>query len=462
LRIMRIFAAFLFFSFASFLFASDAPYDAMGEKVGEVTHTSAIVHTRLTAHPNTGAGRDIPTGRAVPGQAGRVRLEYSKQKNFNEYKLTPWAVAGAETDFTHQFVLEGLEPYTTYYYRVHMSTLDGSAVRVGDVRDFRTAPEPDVPKNVSFVAITGQGYRTLDDPKGHNSFVHMGQLKPDFIVPTGDNVYYDARPGPRGVDLPTCRFHWHRMYSLPRLVEFYSHVPGYWEKDDHDYRFDDADPHRRPERGPTHEQGIRIFLEQHPIQHPTYRTFRWGKLLQIWCPEGRDYRSNNATEDGPEKTIWGAEQKEWLKQGILNSDAAFKILVSPTPLIGPDRITKRDNHANPRGYMVEGTEFLNWLKESKVKNFYIACGDRHWKYHSIHHASGYQEFCSGALTDTHAVRNPEYSREGVERVFVEGTGGFLNVRVKQRDEGSELPVVIFDLYNSNGEIVYSHKEPFQE
>ena len=81
---------------------------------------------------------------------------------------------------------------------------------------------------------------------------------------------------------------------------------------------------------------------------------------------------------------------------------------------------------------------------------------------SIHSPSGYQEFSCGALTDTHALRDPAYSRAGVERVFVEGTGGFLNVRAKRRDKESESPVVIFDFYNSNGEIAYSHTEPFHE
>ena len=41
----------------------------------------------------------------------------------------------------------------------------------------------------------------------------------------------------------------------------------------------------------------------------TYRTFRWGKDLQIWLVEGRDFRSPNNMPDGPDKTIWGAEQK---------------------------------------------------------------------------------------------------------------------------------------------------------
>lgn len=37
--------------------------------------------------------------------------------------------------------------------------------------------------------------------------------------------------------------------------------------------------------------------------------------------------------DGPDKTIWRTEQKGWFKEGVLTSDAPFKILFSPTPII---------------------------------------------------------------------------------------------------------------------------------
>ena len=62
--------------------------------------------------------------------------------------------------------------------------------------------------------------------------------------------------------------------------------------------------------------------------------------------EGRDYRSPNDMPDGPGKTIWGEEQMAWLKKTAAESDAAFRILISPTPIVGPDRENKRDNHAN--------------------------------------------------------------------------------------------------------------------
>ena len=79
-----------------------------------------------------------------------------------------------------------------------------------------------------------------------------------------------------------------------------------------------------------------------------YRTVRWGKDLEVWLVEGRDFRSPNNMPDGPDKSIWGGEQKEWLKKTLLASDATFKILVSPTPIVGPDRGNKADNHANSR------------------------------------------------------------------------------------------------------------------
>jgi alkaline phosphatase D len=42
----------------------------------------------------------------------------------------------------------------------------------------------------------------------------------------------------------------------------------------------------------------------------TYRTVRWGKDLQVWMTEHRDFRSKNRKKDGPNKTILGAKQKE--------------------------------------------------------------------------------------------------------------------------------------------------------
>ena len=87
----------------------------------------------------------------------------------------------------------------------------------------------------------------------------------------------------------------------------------------------------------TFAQGQEIFRQQVPLGKTIYRTFRWGRDLQIWFTDGRDFRSPNDIPDGPEKTIWGTEQKAWLQRTLLESDATWKILISPTPIVGPDR-----------------------------------------------------------------------------------------------------------------------------
>ena len=89
----------------------------------------------------------------------------------------------------------------------------------------------------------------------------------------------------------------------------------------------------------TYEHGLTVYDEQVPMSNKKhYRTFRWGKDLQIWLVEVRDHRSQNFLPDGPDKSLWGKEQLDWFKLTAQASDATFKFLISPTPLVGPDHL----------------------------------------------------------------------------------------------------------------------------
>ena len=174
-------------------------------------------------------------------------------------------------------------------------------------------------------------------------------------------------------------------------------MPGYWEVDDHDSWANDGWPTiHAPWLNPlTFEEGFNIYREQVPMGERTYRTVRWGKGLQIWMVEGRLYRSPNTLEDGPQKTIWGKDQLAWLKRTILESDASFRVLISPTPIVGPDRGEgKNDNHSN-LAFAYEGNHFRKWTKDQQLENFYTVCGDRHWQYMSIDPTSSLREFSCG-------------------------------------------------------------------
>jgi alkaline phosphatase D len=180
----------------------------------------------------------------------------------------------------------------------------------------------------------------------------------------------------------------------------------------------------------------------------SYRTFRWGRDLQIWLTDGRDFRSPNNAPDGPQKTIWGADQKAWFFRTVKASDATWKVLISPTPLVGPDRKNKNDNHSNA-GFQHEGDEIRAWLKANVPDNFFIICGDRHWQYHSVHPQTGLHEFSVGAASDEHASGSPGHQPE--YHHFHRVKGGFLSTTIKRTGPNS---VILFQLRDVNGVVVY--------
>lgn len=448
--------------------AADAagPFQAMGTRVGEVTDTTAIVWTRLTQHATRNReglvmpgrvnekGKKAPTEITVPveqlegacpGAQGRVQVRYGLREDLSDAATTEIATVSEENDFIHQFKLTGLQPGATYHYVSEAPGPDGSPFR----GRFRTAPAAGARAEIRFCVMTCQGYPDRGHPEGHSIYPAMAALQPAFTCLTGDLVYYD-NDEPRAVTARLARYHWERMFSLPRLVEFTRHHSTYWLKDDHDTLNNDSWPGAKMGAF-TFAEGQKIFRQQAPMHDgPSYRTFRWGRHLQIWFTDGRDFRSPNKMPDGPEKTIWGAEQKAWFKRTVKESDATWKVLVSPTPLVGPDCGNKADNHSNA-GFRHEGQELRDWLKANAPDNFFVICGDRHWQYHSIDPETGVMEFSAGAASDEHASGSP--GEDPRFHSFHRVKGGFLSVAVTTQEDGKGS--ITFEHRDVHGEVLYS-------
>lgn len=448
--------------------AADAgapPYQATGVKIGEVTATGAIIWTRLTRLPerlNDGVAPperkadepQLPEGvsadeleGAVPGAPGEVVVQY-RARGADRGMSTSWAAVDPERDFTHQFLLTDLQPDTEYVFRVETRAPGREEVTSVCDGHFRTAPVPGDPARVVFTVVTGQAYWDRDDPTGFKSYRAMLRLKPSFFVHTGDIIYYDA-PRPIAQSVALARYHWQRIYSLRSNVEFHRQVPSYFIKDDHDTWQDDCWPtlQNRKMGEFSFAEGQAVFLEQVAMGERTYRTVRWGKDLQVWLVEGRDFRSANNMPDGPGKTIWGQEQKAWLKRTVLESDATFKVLISPTPIVGPDRENKRDNHSN-RNFAHEGDEIRRWIRD-EAPDLVVVCGDRHWQYMSVHPETGVREYCCGPLSDQHAGGFRE-KVEAYHRYF-NVVGGFLSGTV-ERVEGE--PLLTFRHHSVDGDVLF--------
>lgn len=464
------------------------------EIAGEVTQDTVILHARLTVDGKVHFGD-------VKGHAGLGAFALATEKNFQHAFRTRWIAASSKNDYVVKTKVTGLKPGTQYYYRL-LSLTSPEEIEAGQTGTFKTLDVKGILRKVSFVAVTGMNqfaFRIFNFRKntklGFPALETIVSHKPDFIVFTGDNVYYDCPFFNRAKTQDKMRAKWHRQFATPRFTTLFQNMSTYWEKDDHDYRYNDSDPYGSLD--PSPDLAARTFLEQVPVIAPndkeslTYRTYRINDLLQIWLTEGRDYRDPNTKAPGPDKTIWGLRQKAWLKKTLLESTATFKILISPTPLIGPDdtiiRVQggvlapffggnapgqpdddrhKRDNHTNPYGFKDEGDAFFAWLTEKGFikRNFYIICGDRHWQYHSIR-PDGFEEFSTGAIVD----RNSRLGRkpgdplstdpEGlITQPYIqdEKSGGFLKVTIVP-SKGEQPATATFAFYDEQGNLLYTTK-----
>ena len=255
-----------------------AAFQAMGTRVGEVTESSAIVWTRLTVNAKRNNEGLVIPGRAqnykdkelpavtvpvaqlegaCPGVSGFVRLRYGTSESLKNAKLTPWIPVSENSDFIHQFKLIGLMSASTYFFESQTSIQKNKQPYTTFRGKFQTAPAPQTAGNLRFCLMTCQGYPDRGHPDGHDIYPAMLALNPHFACLTGDLVYYD-NDMPRAFTQRLARYHWERMFSLPRLVEFNRNVGTYWLKDDHDTLDNDSEPGAKMGEF-TFAQGQQIF-----------------------------------------------------------------------------------------------------------------------------------------------------------------------------------------------------------
>ena len=450
---------------------------------GELSPNSIILQCRLNKS-------DKLINSDIPGVKGNTCFQISTDSTFKDYIKTKWQECTNQNDYITKIKVDGLQSETTYFYRAQALISGSSDTVYSKIGTFSTLPPTTSEKEMKFAMSSGFHYekfygfghylkkkknpllepaKGIDSILGFEAFDAVREMDLDFFIANGDVVYYDH---PRKMPVktkPQLNAKWHRYFAMPRNRDMCLQLPVYYLKDDHDHRFNDCDTTNIIKSEPSSQLGIQVFKEQVPVTDPaddkavTYRTYKMGKHLQLWFVEGRDYRSPNNAKDTLDKTIWGEEQKRWLKETLLESNARFKILVSPTPMVGPDDIRKTDNHTNVGGFQTEGNEFFQWLKENDfdTNEFFIICGDRHWQYHSIH-PYGYEEFSGGAFINQNSRKGKAPGNKNstdpdglITSPFMqikETGGGFLVVNTHME---KNIPVIRFSFHDIHGKERYA-------
>jgi alkaline phosphatase D len=468
---------------------ADVPsvFQATGIKICEPAAESALVWTRVTRHGAlAGEDRPLPSVRvfdsasgeerpirdnamysgvrvevsfpestdwdsirgAAPGAAGESRILF-RREGTEDWTETAWGKVDPSRDFTRTIRLTDLTPGTRYELIAEARPLGGDVASSRVEGRFRTAPAPADSSVVRFCVMTCQQYEDRDRPDGFAIYPAMLGLGPDFFINTGDAVYYDHGPV-HALTPALARYKWARMFGQGTLRAFHCQVGSYFMKDDHDTLTDDSRPGDRTGDF-TFEQGQQIFIEQTALPDPPFRTARWGRHLQVWIMEGRDFRRPRDSESTEPPTIWGQAQIDWLEQTLAASDASFLILVTAQPIVGPDRVSKNDNYANA-GFASEGGRVRRLL--ARYPNLVVVSGDRHWQYVSVDPSTGVEEWSVGSASDAHAGGWPDNQWMPEHEFLRTGGGGFLSGSVNVLPDG---PSMTLNLHDTAGTIVFSRE-----
>ncbi len=336
-----------------------------GAASGDVTHDTAVVWGRAAEAATLHVGW-APADEGRPVRRDSVTVDES-------------------TDFTGQVRLRGLESGTRYRYHVWATAGDNPGrpdEETGATGTFVTAPAPDEGGDVTF-AWSGDTYGYGDDPveppfEGLSSIAEMG---PDFFLYLGDLIYADATT-PAVPDAPSDSLSDYRAkYKEMRetnLADLLPETSTYVIWDDHEVinNFDGSVE-------PLMPTGRRALFEYWPIDrservtgddpHRLYRSFQWGEHLELFVLDTRQYRDPNV--ESLDKTLLGREQMEWLKSGLVESDATWKVIATPAPMGHPSDTWATT--ADRTGYEAALVEVVDHVRSEDVRNVVSLAGDVH-------------------------------------------------------------------------------------
>ena len=393
-----------------------------GVAAGDVTTSSAILWAR--ANRSGPALIQIGADRRFGGCAFRAaprRLRTAAQE---------------ENDNTVQKRVGGLRPGTRYHYRFCMR---GGAR--SDVGSFETAPRPNQAKTIRF-AISGD-QDALPRPGQSrpywNNFQVWNLIRKegnDFNVLLGDTIYSDTEVPGYGLSnvATTVPKKWAK-YAINLGQAPWARARGsaayYAHWDDHEFindfsKFENEFPLGvgtvRINGKALYARGVKAFRNYNPVTYSArkglYRSFRWGKNLEIFLLDERSFRSSSADYQGtcdnppgsgnpdlaptapqstrsvfsliapqlssppppeciarindPSRTMLGRGQLARFKRAVQRSSATFKVILNEVPI--------QQYYALPydrwEGYEAERTHLINFLR-SQVENVVFLSTDVH-------------------------------------------------------------------------------------
>jgi alkaline phosphatase D len=321
--------------------------------VGAVTPTTAVVGFRTS-------------------EAAEVQVKYADNKKFRKSTTTAPVNTENSADFTGSIQLTGLKANQMYWYRVMVNGVEQDP---GFVQKFQTFPTSGSCKFAVFADVANN--QTRNAPvyqKGKDD----GAL---FALEIGDMDHRNPTTLAQSRTM-------HRELRDPANAQgddFATHilskmgVAHVW--DDHDYCGNDTD--RTCASRATAWQAFGEFWPTYP--RPNAANGIWHKLTcgdtEIFMLDTRSQRDPDTDPDDANKSMLDGEnlgangQKEWLKQGLKDSTATWKIVVSTVTANRDARPNNIDHWVT--SFSTEAAEMASWISSQNIANVVMLSADLH-------------------------------------------------------------------------------------
>ncbi|HUW83970.1 MAG TPA: alkaline phosphatase D family protein [Phycisphaerae bacterium] len=382
---------------------------SLGVAAGDVTDRSAVLWTRSDEPAN-------------------LILEVATDEGFGNVAVSMPVTAGAETDYTVKVEVGDLAASTLFFYRFINADHPERRSRVGR---FSTTPPTESAARFRFV-FSGDSNAAYS-PWRLMEYARSEQA--DFFLWFGDVTYADlSHPGsPPAEDLAGYRAKYRETHADGPMQDLLGEVPIWCGWDDHEV-FDDYDggEPQPPVTRERIEQAYQAFFEYMPIrvqnaggdEFRTYRRFRYGQLAEFFLIDGRQYRQSHRPPEcdgtfdpyglvveardqdcvdrleAEDRTMLGAEQFQWLLNGLAESTARYKFIVNNVPLTS--YVVRSTDHWD--GYDAERRALLEFIDAAGITGVHSLVTEVHANVYNPDVASFFRQHRPGyRLSDGFAL-----------------------------------------------------------
>jgi alkaline phosphatase D len=409
----------------------------------------------------------------------RMLVEWSPDESFSSNVsriVGPYALESS--DFTGRQEIAGLAAGRDAFVRVSFQGLDNERSLSAPVVGRASMLSPlrrDAIRFVWSADTAGQGWGINPDFGGMKLYEQMRLRRPHFFIHSGDTIYADGpikaettaeggavwknivTPEVAKVAETLDEFRGRFRYNFldDNVRRFNAEVPQIWQWDDHEVMNNWSDSKSVASDARYSEKNVpllvaraaRAFLDYAPMRpfdagesQRVYRRFSYGPLLEVFVLDMRSYRGGNSynrqERPGPDAAFLGPQQLDWLKRGLAQSKAVWKIVAADMPIglavrdgkdaQGRDMFEAVANgDGPPLGRELEFADLFSYLKRRRVRNVVWLTGDLHYAaahYYDPKRAvfqdfDGFWEFIAGPLNAGNFGPNPLDNTFGPQTVF---------------------------------------------